>query len=249
MECKYVIHPDRVFPILDEASEHVQSNDEPTEPQETGTNFRDRNRQFHDEEEHNRLSPSELRTILLSTMDLDRRKRRHLDANLCKQNMEHCKIVMDSMMKIVNTVNDSMPHLLEFLKNFPTDENGPKSKLVELVECLQCKNDSITRLDLIDETGSDDLMDNARTVHENRDQIKSNVDTVCNLLDEPNSNPVDVSKSGGEGAKKLAKWTFVDSSDTSDGKEELDDTEMETTSWVFYLNIITLVYILYTAVI
>lgn len=153
------------------------------------------------------------------------------------------------MMKIVNTVNDSMPHLLEFLKNFPTDENGPKSKLVELVECLQCKNDSITRLDLIDETGSDDLMDNARTVHENRDQIKSNVDTVCNLLDEPNSNPVDVSKSGGEGAKKLAKWTFVDSSDTSDGKEELDDTKMETTSWVLNLNIITLVYILYTAVI
>lgn len=92
-------------------------------------------------------------------------------------------------------------------------------------------------------------MDNARTVHENRDQIKSNVDTVCNLLDEPNSNPVDVSKSGGEGAKKLAKWTFVDSSDTSDGKEELDDTEMETTSWVLNLNIITLVYILYTAVI
>lgn len=215
---------DRTFLTLDEANQHLQTNNESTEPQETEKNFRDRNRQFYNEE-YNRLSPSELRTILLSTMDLDRRKRRHLDANLCKQNMEHCKIVMDSMMKIVNTVNNSMPHLLEFLKNFPTDKDAPKSKLVELVECLQCKNDSIT---FIDETGPDNLMNEARTIHENRDQIKSNVDTVCNLLDEPNSNLVDISKSGREGAKKLAKWTFVDSSDSGDRKEDLD--EMETTS-------------------
>lgn len=224
---------DNTYLTLDEANQrkHLQTNSESTEPEETETNFQsDENRQFYNEE-YNRLSPSELRTILLSTMDLDRRKRRHLDANLCKQNMEHCKIVMDSMMKIVNTVNNSMPHLLEFLKNFPIDKDAPKSKLVELVECLQCKNDSIT---FIDETGPDNLMNNARMIHENRDQIKSNVDTVCNLLDEPNSNLVDASKSGGEGAKKLAKWTFVDSSDSSDVKEDLNDTERkdstETTS-------------------
>lgn len=210
---------DRTFLNLDGANQrrHLPINESSSEPRET--NFRDE--QFRkDERKHDRLSLEELRTILLSTMD--RRKRRHLDANLCKQSMEHCKIVMDSMTKIVNTVNNSMPHLLEFLKNFSTDKDTPKSKLVELVECLQCKNDSIT---FIDETGPDNLMNEARTMHENRDQIESNVDTVCNLLDEPNSNLVDASKSGEEGAKKLTKWTFVDSDDGR--KEDLHGAERE----------------------
>lgn len=210
---------DRTFLNLDGANQrrHLPINESSSEPRET--NFRDE--QFRkDERKHDRLSLEELRTILLSTMD--RRKRRHLDANLCKQSMEHCKIVMDSMTKIVNTVNNSMPHLLEFLKNFSTDKDTPKSKLVELVECLQCKNDSIT---FIDETGPDNLMNEARTMHENRDQIESNVDTVCNLLDEPNSNLVDASKSEEEGAKKLTKWTFVDSDDGR--KEDLHGAERE----------------------
>lgn len=217
---------DRTFLNLDGANQrrHLPINESSSEPRET--NFRDQ--ELRQGGQYDRLSLEELRTILLSTMD--RRKRRHLDANLCKQSMEHCKIVMDSMTKIVNTVNNSMPHLLEFLKNFSTeDKDTPKSKLVELVECLQCKNDSIT---FIDETGPDNLVNEARTMHENRDQIKSNVDTVCNLLDEPNSNLVDASKSGEEGAKKLTKWTFVD---TDDGrKEDLHNAngEAETTTWV-----------------
>lgn len=112
-----------------------------------------------------------------------RRKREDPDASACKQNMEHCKEVIDSMWSIVSIVNSSVPHLQAFFKNFSTETNPIKSKFVELVECLQCKNDATT---FIEDSDPNTRISNAGTMQKYSDhnQIKNNVDIVTNLLND-----------------------------------------------------------------
>lgn len=112
-----------------------------------------------------------------------RRKREDPNASACKQNMEHCKEVIDSMWSIVSIVNSSVPHLQAFFNNFSTGTSPIKSKFVELVECLQCKNGATTSIEDSDQNTS---TSNGRTMqeHSDRSQIKDNVDIVTNLLND-----------------------------------------------------------------
>ncbi|XP_026666589.1 serine protease nudel-like isoform X2 [Ceratina calcarata] len=128
-----------------------------------------------------KLSP-DLRSVIVH-MDQNRLRRQAKNVP-CTENMEHCKTVIDSMWSIVSIVNNSLPHLQSFLNNFSTDQNGPKSKFVELVECLQCKNDSIAS---VDESGS---VNDDRMAYEHIDhaQIKNNVEIVNNLLNDKKHN-------------------------------------------------------------
>lgn len=90
--------------------------------------------------------------------------------------MEHCKGVIDSMWSIVSAVNSSIPYLQGFLKNTRTS----KSKFVELVECLQCKNSIVS----VNETNPENLASGQPMIHEHSDRIKNNVDVVSNLLND-----------------------------------------------------------------
>lgn len=104
----------------------------------------------------------------------------------CKQDREHCKTVMESMWKIVNIVNSSMPYLQSLL----TKGTEPKSELIELVECLQCKNDSFV---FIDESGPESVPDGYRGVyhHPGQAQMEQNVGVLTNLLNDETPNPGD----------------------------------------------------------
>ncbi|XP_050596291.1 serine protease nudel isoform X2 [Bombus affinis] len=119
----------------------------------------------------------------IAPMRESRRKREDPDASACKLNMERCKEVIDSMWSIVSIVNSSVPHLQAFFKNFSTETNPIKSKFVELVECLQCKNDATT---FIEDSDPNTRISNAGTMQKYSDhnQIKNNVDIVTNLLND-----------------------------------------------------------------
>lgn len=116
-------------------------------------------------------------------MHESRRKREDPNASACKQNLEHCKEVIDSMWSIVSIVNSNVPHLQAFFNNFSRETSPVKSKFVELVECLQCKNGATT---FIEDSDPNTRMSNERTVQEYSDhsQIKNNVDIVTNLLND-----------------------------------------------------------------
>ncbi|XP_054006397.1 serine protease nudel [Hylaeus anthracinus] len=119
---------------------------------------------------------------LLYQVDQNRQKR-YAGTSACTQNRERCKAVIDSMKAIANLVDDSMPHLQALLNSFMANPEESKSEFMELVNCLQCKNDSIT---FIDHSGPGSIINNNRIIYENPDhlQIGNNVDVVANLLDE-----------------------------------------------------------------
>ncbi|KAF3426627.1 hypothetical protein E2986_01079 [Frieseomelitta varia] len=152
------------------------------EDRTTNPILQDLYRHFYKSQLHERNNSSELRSIV--PMDRSRRDLNKLESP-CKLNMEYCKKLINSMWSIASIVNNSMPHLQSFLKNFPaeTTQNATKSKFVELVECLQCKNDSIT---FIDDTGADNLAHYPRTMleHSDNSQIRNNVGIVSDLLND-----------------------------------------------------------------
>ncbi|XP_076396173.1 serine protease nudel isoform X3 [Megachile rotundata] len=119
----------------------------------------------------------ELRAILLN-IDQNRLKR-NTGSYPCNQNTEHCKTVIDSMLSIVNIVNNSIPHLQPFLANFTSKSNSTKSQFIELVECLQCKSGP---QDIADQTTQENI-DNGFE-HFDHAQIKNNVEVVNNLLND-----------------------------------------------------------------
>ncbi|CAL7938816.1 unnamed protein product [Xylocopa violacea] len=128
------------------------------------------------------LSP-ELRSTILQMGH--NRSKRDTDNTPCTQNMQHCKTVIDSMWGIVSIVNNSMPHLQALLRNFSTDTSASKSRFLELVECLQCKNNNTVNAD--QKSGPESGLDqhNASQEHPDHAQIKNNMDIVSNLLNEP----------------------------------------------------------------
>nr|XP_034181143.1 serine protease nudel [Osmia lignaria] len=119
----------------------------------------------------------ELRAILLQ-IDQSRLKR-NTNTSPCNQNMKHCKTIMNSMLSIVSIVNISLPHLHVLLGNSSLETNGTKSKFVELVKCLQCKNDST----LFNNETAKENDNQTMKEHFDQAQIKKNVDVVNNLLD------------------------------------------------------------------
>ncbi|CAK9811280.1 Serine protease nudel [Anthophora plagiata] len=128
---------------------------------------------------------SELRSMILQ---IDRkRSKRDIETNPCSKNIDHCKTVINSMWSIVSIVNNSMPHLQALLRNYSTDVNASKSEFMELVECLQCKNDSTQ---FTNDTNTDSSMKDHRTMLEHSDhvQLKNNVDMVANLLNDEKEN-------------------------------------------------------------
>ncbi|KOX71108.1 Serine protease nudel [Melipona quadrifasciata] len=157
----------------------------PLEDQTTNPILQDLYRHFY-KSQLNERNNSELRSMV--PMNRSRRKcRRDLgkSESPCKLNMEHCRKLINSMWSIASIVKNSMPHLQSFLRNFSTEttQNATKSKFVELVECLQCKDDSIT---FIDDSGPDNLAHHPRTMQEHFDnsQIRNNVDIVSDLLND-----------------------------------------------------------------
>lgn len=160
----------------------------PPEDQTINPILQDLYRYFYKNQLNEQNNNSELRSIV--PMNRSRRKcRRNVGENPCKQNMEHCKELINSMWSIASIVNNSMPHLQGFLKNYPaeTTQNATKSKFVELVECLQCKDDAIT---FIDDSGPDNLAHYPRTMQEHFDnnQIRNNVGIVNDLLNDEEEN-------------------------------------------------------------
>ncbi|XP_076624870.1 serine protease nudel isoform X2 [Colletes latitarsis] len=118
---------------------------------------------------------------ILSEVDGDRRKR-DTGTILCKENVEHCKTVMNSMRTITKIVNNSMPHLHALLTSFSTNPEESRSEFMEFLDCLQCKDDSIT---FIDTSGPDRVINNDRTYQNfNHDRIENNVDVITKLLDD-----------------------------------------------------------------
>lgn len=175
-----------------------------------------------------RLNPR-LCSIILQ-IDQSRLKR-DVDVSPCYQNIEHCKHVIDSMWTIVSVVNNSIPHLQEFLRNVSTNVDGTKSKFVELVECLQCKNDSIA---FIDETGPEKPTNDQRITYEHSDraQIKNNLDTVANLLNDDGHDATNEAKSAEAASRsKESDEETVRTSTTviHDDSRRKDDFERTTT--------------------
>ncbi|XP_033322344.2 serine protease nudel [Megalopta genalis] len=118
----------------------------------------------------------------LFTVDGNRLKRETQEP--CKEDLENCKTVMESMKQIVNIVNNNMAHLQGMLT---AKDGDSKSQLFKLVKCLQCKNDSIT---FIDESGPEtDPDDHRDDYHYQSDQaqMEHNVDVVTSLLNDHSS--------------------------------------------------------------
>ncbi|XP_076761416.1 serine protease nudel [Xylocopa sonorina] len=124
----------------------------------------------------------ELRSTILQMGES--RSKRDADNVPCKQNLHHCKTVIDSMWGIVGIVNNSMPHLQALLRNNSADESAYKSKFLELVECLQCKNGTTANADQKSDPESVLNHQNASQEHPDHAQIKNNVDIVSNLLND-----------------------------------------------------------------
>ncbi|XP_076681045.1 serine protease nudel isoform X2 [Andrena cerasifolii] len=114
------------------------------------------------------------------------RRKRNVEAGPCQQNKEHCQTVIHSMWKIVSIVNNSMPHLQALVTNFSSSSNESKSEFMELVKCLQCKNDSIT---FVDESGPGNDGHPVTVEHSDHGRIENNVDVVTNLLKDKVNNP------------------------------------------------------------
>nr|XP_031838376.1 serine protease nudel isoform X2 [Nomia melanderi] len=155
----------------------LPSNNEPQEIQRREVNLLDVYRLL-DNDGHRDLPLETRRT--LSRVDHNRLKR-EAEAP-CNQNAIHCKQVIDSMLKIVNTVKSNLQHFHTMLNK----ENEPESQLKELVKCLECKNDSIT---FIDDSGPGSTFifedhDRPPYQHYDRSQLEHSMNVVTRLLND-----------------------------------------------------------------
>ncbi|XP_078053187.1 serine protease nudel [Augochlora pura] len=173
---------------------------------------------------------------------IDRNRLKRATREPCPENLESCKKVMEFMKQIVNVVNNNMAQLQDLL----TANGGEsKSQLIELVKCLQCKNDSIT---FIDESGPDREPNDHRDVyhHADQDKMEHSVDVVTGLLNDDSSDRVnqadarpstvsifDVGENRDDGRQTAVKSLLgpttvaIQTSSTATEAEEARETELD----------------------